>query len=115
MRSSLLYLSEMLNAIRTIKDFTQDMDKESFFKDEKTKSAVAHQILILGEASKGIPADVKSRAPNLNWKSIAGMRDRMIHAYFNVDYDLLWDTAKNRVPEVEKELEKLIDELSSNN
>jgi uncharacterized protein with HEPN domain len=43
------------------------------------------------------------------------MRDRLIHAYFDIDYDLLWDTAKNRVPEVEKELEKLIDELSSNN
>jgi uncharacterized protein with HEPN domain len=56
----------MLNAIRTIKDFTQDMDTETFFKDEKTKSAVTYQILILGEASKGIPADIKSRAPNLN-------------------------------------------------
>ena len=43
------------------------------------------------------------------------MRDRLIHAYFNVDYNILWDTAKNRVPKAEKELEKLIDELSSNN
>jgi uncharacterized protein with HEPN domain len=114
MRSPLLYLSEMLNAIRTIKDFIQDMDEETFFKDEKTKSAVTHQILILGEALKGIPEDIKSQAPNLDWKSIAGMRDRLIHAYFNVDYDILWDTAKNRVPKTEKELERLIDELSSN-
>jgi uncharacterized protein with HEPN domain len=90
------------------------MDKETFFNDEKTKSAVAHQILILGEASKGVPADIKSLAPNMNWKGIAGMRDRMIHAYFNVDYDLLWDTAKKRVPKVEKDLERLIDELSPN-
>jgi uncharacterized protein with HEPN domain len=112
MRSPLLYLSEMLNAIRTVKDFIQDMDEETFVMDEKTKSAVTHQILILGEASKNIPEDIKSQAPNLDWKSIAGMRDRLIHAYFKVDYNILWDTAKNRVPKVEKELEKLIDELN---
>lgn len=93
------------------------MEKETFLKDEKTRSAVAHQLLILGEASKAIPpADIKSRAPpNLDWKGMAGMRDRLIHAYFNVDYDLVWDTAKNRVPMVERELEKLIEELSFSN
>jgi len=59
MRSPLLYLSEILDAARTIKDFVQDMEKETFLKDEKTRSAVAHQLLILGEASKAIPADIK--------------------------------------------------------
>jgi uncharacterized protein with HEPN domain len=115
MRSPLLYLSEMLDAARAIKDFVQGMEKETFLKDEKTRSAVAHQLLILGEASKAIPADIKSRAPNLDWRGMAGMRDRLIHAYFNVDYDLVWDTAKNRVPMVEKGLEKLIEELSFSN
>ena len=104
MRSPLLYLSEMLNAIRTIKDFTQDMDTETFFKDEKTKSAVTYQILILGEASKGIPADIKSRAPNLNWKGIAGMRDRLIHAYFNVDYDIYGILLKIESPKQKRNL-----------
>lgn len=115
MRSPLLYLSEMLDAARTIKDFVQGMEKETFLKDEKTRSAVAHQLLILGEASKAIPVDIKSRAPNLDWRGMAGMRDRLIHAYFNVDYDLVWDTAKNRVPMVGRELEKLIEELSFSN
>jgi len=110
MRSPLLYLSEMLDAARSIKDFVQGMEKETFLKDEKTRSAVAHQLLILGEASKAISADIKSRAPNLDWRGMAGMRDRLIHAYFNVDYDLVWDTAKNRVPMGERELEKLIEE-----
>ena len=115
MRSPLLYLSEMLDAARSIKDFVQGMEKETFLKDEKTRSAVAHQLLILGEASKAISADIKSRAPNLDWRGMAGMRDRLIHAYFNVDYDLVWDTAKNRVPMVEREIEKLIEELSFSN
>jgi len=119
MRSPLLYLSEMLDAARTIKDFTQSIEKETFLKDEKTRSAVAHQLfhqlLILGEASKAVPADIKLRAPNLDWRGMAGMRDRLIHAYFNVDYDLVWDTAKNRVPAVEKGLEKLIEDLNCSN
>lgn len=115
MRSPILYLSEMLDAVRAIKEFTKGMNRETFLKDEKTKSAVTHQLLILGEASKAIPQDIKLRAPDLGWRGMAGMRDRLIHAYFNVDYDLVWDTAKNRVPTVKKGLEKLIEELSSSN
>lgn len=94
---------------------SQGMEKETFLKDEKTKSAVTHQLLILGEASKAVPIDVKLRAPNLDWRGMAGVKDRLIHAYFNVDYDLVWDTAKNRVPIVKKGLEKLIEELNYSN
>ncbi|MGB9929840.1 MAG: DUF86 domain-containing protein [Methanosarcina sp.] len=95
MRSSVLYLSEMLDAIKAIKYFTQGMDKETFLKDEKTKSAVTHQLLILGEASKAIPQDIKLRALDLDWRGMAGMRDRLVHAYFNVDYELVWNTVEN--------------------
>jgi hypothetical protein len=66
MRSPLLYLSEMLGTARTTKDFMQSMEKETFLKDEKTRSAVTHQLLVLGEASKAIPSDIKLRAPNLD-------------------------------------------------
>lgn len=114
MRSPVLYLSEMLDAARAIRNFTQGMDRETFLEDEKTKSAVTLQLLILGEASKAIPIDVKSLAPNLGWKGMAGMRDRLVHAYFNVDYDLVWDTVEYKVPQVEEGLEKLIDKLNSN-
>lgn len=115
MRSPILYLSEMLDAVRAIKDFTQGMDRETFLKDEKTKSAVTHQLLILGEASKAIPQEIKLRAPDLGWRGMAGMRDRLVHAYFNVDYDLVWDTVENRISRAEIELEKLIEELKYSN
>ncbi len=115
MRSPILYLSEMLDAIRAIKNFTKGMDRETFLKDEKTKSAVTHQLLILGEASKAIPQNIKLRAPELGWRGMAGMRDRLVHAYFNVDYDLVWDTVENRISQAETGLEKLIEELNSNN
>ncbi|AKB74102.1 hypothetical protein MSLAZ_0841 [Methanosarcina lacustris Z-7289] len=115
MRSPILYLSEMLSASINVKSFIEEMDKDAFLKDEKTKSAVVRQLEIIGEAAKAIPADIRSLAPELDWRSIAGMRDRMIHAYFNVDYNLVWDTVVNDVPVFEQTIERLIGELDSSN
>jgi uncharacterized protein with HEPN domain len=114
MRSPILYLSDMLNATRAVRNFIRGMDRETFLEDEKTRSAVTYQLLILGEAAKAIPADIKSKAPNLDWKGMANMRDCLIHAYFDADYGLVWDTVDNEIPQAEEGLEKLIDELSSN-
>jgi uncharacterized protein with HEPN domain len=90
------------------------MDKDTFLKDERNKSAVTFQLLILGEASKAIPADIKSQAPNLDWKGMATMRDRLVHAYFDVDYNLVWDTIEKEIPQTEEGLKELIDILRSN-
>ena len=83
MRSPLLYLSEIMSAAVAIQDFTEGMDRETFLNDEKTKSAVVRQLEIIGEAAKAIPADIKALAPDIDWRNISGMRDRIIHAYFN--------------------------------
>jgi uncharacterized protein with HEPN domain len=104
----------MLNAARAVRNFIRGMDRETFLEDEKTRSAVTYQLLILGEAAKAIPAEIKSQASNLDWKGMATMRDRLIHAYFNADYGLVWDTVEKEIPQAEEGLEKLIDELNHN-
>lgn len=111
MRSPALYLSEMLAAISSIKDFTYGMDRETFLEDEKTKSAVVRQFEIIGEAAKSIPEDIRSLDPDIPWNNIAGMRDRLIHAYFNVDYDLVWDTLETELPVLESKIEILFSKL----
>jgi uncharacterized protein with HEPN domain len=105
-------MSEIISATIAIRDFTEGMDKNAFLKDEKTKSAVVRQLEIIGEATKAIPAEVRVLAPEIDWRNIAGMRDRMIHAYFNVDYDLVWDTVVNDVPVLEQTVERLIEKLN---
>lgn len=80
------------------------MDKNAFLRDEKTKSAVVRQFEIVGEAAKAIPETVRVLAPELPWSMIAGMRDRLIHAYFAIDYELVWDTLENELPELKERL-----------
>jgi len=111
MRTPSLYVSEMIEAVELIEDFTRGMDKNDFLSDEKTKSAVVRQFEILGEAAKAIPERVRVLAPELPWNMIAGMRDRLIHAYFAVDYKLVWDTLYNELPELKVRLELLRAEL----
>ncbi|MBN1134587.1 MAG: DUF86 domain-containing protein [Methanosarcinaceae archaeon] len=111
MRSASLYISEMLTAVGSIEDFTGGMEKEDFLIDEKTKSAVVRQFEIIGEAAKAMPDSVKALAPDIPWSKIAGMRDRLIHAYFIVDYNLVWDTLGNELPNLKIRLEILQAEL----
>jgi len=79
--------------------------------DEKTKSAVVRQFEVIGEAAKSIPDDIKLLDNDIPWRNIAGMRDRLIHAYFNVDYDLVWDTLETELPAIERKIEMLISKL----
>jgi uncharacterized protein with HEPN domain len=107
MRSPSLYISEIISAIDSIEDFTSGMNKDDFLEDEKTKSAVVRQFEIMGEASKALPKNIKELAPDIPWSNIAGMRDRLIHAYFVVDYKLVWKTLEEELPGLRERLEML--------
>ncbi|MHC4619956.1 MAG: HepT-like ribonuclease domain-containing protein [Planctomycetota bacterium] len=100
MRDYTLYLKDILAAFESIERFVEDADFESFKVDDKTSSAVIRKFEIIGEAAKNIPDAVKEAHPSIPWKEMAGMRDRLIHLYFGVDYDLVWTTIKNRLPAV---------------
>ena len=73
------------------------------------KRAVVRSLEIIGEASKKIPADVKLKWHTINWKNIAGMRDRLIHDYAGINYSIVWDVVLNKIPELEKQIAAAID------
>ena len=111
MRNYKLYLEDILAAMRSIQDFVKDIDFEKFKNDDKTSSAVVRKFEIIGEATKQIPSRIRQVHPEIPWKEMAGMRDRLIHFYFGIDYKLVWRTIKERLPELINSLEKVIKEI----
>jgi uncharacterized protein with HEPN domain len=104
-----LYLKDILDAIARIEDYTKDLSFEEFFKNNLVVDAVVRNFEIIGEASKNIPEEVKLRYPDVPWKEMAGMRDKMIHEYFGVDLEIVWKTAKTRLPQLELFLKDIYD------
>jgi uncharacterized protein with HEPN domain len=100
MRDYRLYLHDITAAIERIEEFVGNMDLEAFKADDKTVSAVIRKLEIIGEAAKGVPVEIRSNHPHIPWREMSGMRDKLIHFYFGVDYDLVWATVKRRLPAV---------------
>ena len=105
------YIIDILQSIIQIEIFVEGMDYKEFLHDEKTASAVIRKLEIIGEAAKHIPARVRQAHPKLPWNEMARMRDKLIHGYFGVDYEIVWKVVKERLPDVKSSLEKIIADL----
>ncbi len=104
-----LYLKDILDAIAKIEDYTKDLSFEEFLKNNLVVDAVVRNFEILGEASKNISEEVKSQYPDIPWKEMAGMRDKIIHEYFGIDLEIVWKTAKIRLPQLRSLLKDIYD------
>lgn len=103
-----LYLKDILEAMGSIEKFVEDMSFEEFRGDDKTVSAVLRKFEIIGEATKKISPEIRKEHPEIPWKKMAGMKDRLIHFYFGVDYNLVWETIKKKIPEVKPLIRKIL-------
>lgn len=91
-------LVDVVHAARLALEFRGQMEKAAFLNDLKTQAAVLHELLVLGEAVKRLSTSFREQHPDVPWKAIAGMRDRLLHGYDDVDLDLFWKTLDEELP-----------------
>ncbi|MHA1219115.1 MAG: HepT-like ribonuclease domain-containing protein [Candidatus Heimdallarchaeaceae archaeon] len=108
------YLDDILDSILKIEQFTEEMDFSQFADDAKTSYAVVRAFEIIGEATKGISNEVKDKYTDLPWKEMAGMRDKLTHAYFGVNLEVVWKTIQQDIPLLKTLIQKVINEEKKN-
>lgn len=108
MRDYKLYLDDILEAAKRIEKYTRGLTLERLKRNELTIDGVVRNLEIIGEAVKNIPANVKDKYPDIEWKKIAGLRDILAHEYFGIDLEILWDIIENKMPELKKEISHLL-------
>jgi len=102
------YIEDILEAMTNVVEFTKDMSYEEFVKDTKTVYAVIRALEIVGEAAKNIPEDIRKKYPDIPWRSMAGMRDKLILAYFGVRLERVWEVVKRDIPNLKPLLTALV-------
>ena len=106
----ILLLEDMLQSAKRIKRYTENIDFNSFLLDEKTIDAVVRNFEVIGEAANRIDPDFRDRNPEIEWKRIRGFRNRIVHDYFGIDYEIVWSIIESYLDELIDWLETIIEE-----
>jgi uncharacterized protein with HEPN domain len=105
------YLQDILDSINDSEEFVKGMSFDDFLKDKKSVNAVIRSIEVIGEAAKKIPPSLKNKFYDVPWKKMAGMRDKLIHEYFGVDLEIIWEVIKKDLPSIKPLIVETIDHL----
>ncbi len=111
-RNWTLFLQDMLESMGNIAQYTSEMSFQDFVQDPRTRDAVVRNLEVLGEAARQIPSTIQERYSEIPWAQIVSLRNRLIHAYFLVDYGIVWEIVQNELPPLRQRLEQIIRELS---
>ena len=102
------YVRHILDECNYILSVCSTLKKDEFLEDETLKRAIARSLEIIGEATKKVPADFKVKWGTIQWKNMAGMRDRLIHDYHGVNYSIVWDVIKNKITELQIQISQVL-------
>ena len=107
-----IYLLHMSDAIRRITAYAAD-GEEAYHRDERTQDAILRNLEVIGEATKHLSDELRDQWPDVPWRRMAGMRDRLIHGYFGVDLDLVWQVVRQHLPDLAVQIGRILEETGS--
>lgn len=110
MRSDRLYLTDIVDASGSISEFIAGMDAAQFYQDGKTQSAVLQKLIVIGEAAARLSDEIKLRHTDIEWRDIVAIRNILVHAYFSVQLEIIWETATHDVPTLESQVVDILTE-----
>lgn len=102
------YIRHIYDECSFILTASKDLSKDDFLDNETLKRAMTRSLEIIGEATKKIPSDFKIKWGTIQWKNMAGMRDRLIHDYMGINYSIVWDVIKNKIPDLHKQISEVL-------
>lgn len=111
-RNYILFLEDISKRIEKIDSYIVGMSYDEFVQDDKTVSACIREIEVIGEATKQIPRDITDRFNDLPWSLMAKMRDKLIHWYFEIDEEIVWNVVKDKLPNIKTQIDCIIEDLN---
>jgi uncharacterized protein with HEPN domain len=106
-RGDAAFLADIREVIRRIDSYVADLTYDAYLVDTKTQDAVVRNLEIIGEAVKNVSQELKWNYPNIPWKELAGLRDKLIHHYFGVNFDIVWNIITEELPDIYEQLETI--------
>lgn len=110
MKHNIVFLKHIIDEANFLLDRSANVEYESFIKDEILKRAFTRSLEIIGEAAKNVSEDFKEGHQEIEWRDFAGLRDKLIHKYFGVRWDVVWNVIKNKIPKLKELIEKILKE-----
>lgn len=102
------YFRHILAEADYLLEHSRTVSRSEFLRSETLRRAFVRSLEVIGEAAKKVPDDVRRQHPAVDWRAMAGLRDRLVHGYFGVDHDLVWDVITNKVPDLRREIERIL-------
>jgi uncharacterized protein with HEPN domain len=110
-KDDLVFIEHILDSAGAIEDFSKGIDISELTSNRLKQSAIVREIEVIGEAAKNVSKEIKDKYKEVPWKEIVGTRDKIIHHYFGVDLDIIFEIVKKEIPVLKKQIQKIKEDL----